>query len=89
MKPFLIVIFSLLSLFAFRIISIEKEETKPLLRVWPAYRTEECEWAIQTFICQDCISKGKRYAQLIRFFESGPHRTHGCYTDESGFEERK
>jgi hypothetical protein len=89
MRPFLLICFCLLSLFGVTLLGREKEETKPLLRVWPAYRMEECEWAIQTFICQDCISKGKRYAQLIRFLETGPYRIHGCYTDETGFEERK
>ncbi|MCU0823536.1 MAG: hypothetical protein MUF77_02705 [Leptospira sp.] len=64
------------------------EISKPLLRVFPAYRLEECEdWAIRPFICKRCIWEGKRYAQKIFFYEDGPYRLHGCYTDKNGFEE--
>ncbi|TGM40568.1 hypothetical protein EHQ75_08975 [Leptospira levettii] len=63
-----------------------EEISKPLLRVFPTFRPEECEdWAIMPFVCKRCLWEGKRYAQQIRFFEDGPHRTHGCYTDKKGF----
>lgn len=66
---------------------ITEEISKPLLRVFPTFRPEECEdWAIRPFICKRCLWEGKRYAQEIRFFEDGPYRTHGCYTDAKGFE---
>lgn len=63
-----------------------KEEIKPLLRVLPAYRAEECQsWAIRPFTCQRCLEKGMRYAQQIRWEEDRPYREHGCYTEEGGF----
>ncbi|TGL41416.1 hypothetical protein [Leptospira perdikensis] len=67
--------------------SPEQEISKPLLRVFPAFRPEECEdWAIRPSICKQCLWEGKRYAQEIRFFEDGPYRTHGCYAEPGGFE---
>ncbi|WP_244594503.1 hypothetical protein [Leptospira ryugenii] len=81
--------------FVFLIVSLyptlgaEKEEeiSKPLLRVWPAFRPEECEdWAILPFICKRCLWEGKQYAQKIYFFESGPYREHGCYSEPKGYE---
>ncbi|MCW7463765.1 hypothetical protein [Leptospira limi] len=64
-----------------------EELSKPLLRVFPTFRPEECEdWAIMPFVCKRCLWEGKRYAQQIRFFEDGPYRTHGCYTEKKGFE---
>ncbi|MCW7492625.1 hypothetical protein ND861_09175 [Leptospira sp. 2 VSF19] len=75
-------------LFGFVIWANPSEElSKPLLRVFPSFRPEECEdWAIRPFICKQCLREGKRYAQLIRFFEDGPYRTHGCYKEPGGFE---
>ncbi len=71
----------------------EIEISKPLLRVWPAFRPEECQdWAILPFVCQKCIWEGKQYAQKIFFYESGPYRLHGCYLEPEGFiplEEKK
>ncbi|MCZ8155624.1 MAG: hypothetical protein O9264_05870 [Leptospira sp.] len=65
----------------------EIELSKPLLRVWPTFRPEECEdWAISPFICKRCLWEGKRYAQKIYFFENGPYREHGCYLEPVGFE---
>lgn len=63
----------------------EQETSKPLLRVFPIYRTEECEWAIRMFVCQKCIARKERYAQKIHFYENGLYRVHGCYTKEKGF----
>ncbi|MDZ4726444.1 MAG: hypothetical protein SH817_09815 [Leptospira sp.] len=66
--------------------SKEEEISKPLLRVWPAFRPEECEdWAILPFICKRCLWEGKQYAQKIYFYESGPYRLHGCYLEPDGF----
>jgi len=71
----------------------EDEISKPLLRVWPAFRPEECEdWAILPFVCKRCLWEGKQYAQKIFFYESGPYRLHGCYLEPEGFvpiEEKK
>lgn len=64
-----------------------EEISKPLLRVFPTFRPEECEdWAIMPFVCKRCLWEGKRYAQEIRFYDDGPFRTHGCYTEKKGFE---
>ncbi|EPG72533.1 hypothetical protein LEP1GSC058_1049 [Leptospira fainei serovar Hurstbridge str. BUT 6] len=63
----------------------ETPESKPLLRVLPAFRKEECDWAIRWDICLKCVRNGVRYAQRIHFFPSGPYREHGCYTEEKGF----
>ncbi len=72
----------------YALLSESEEISKPLLRVFPTYRFEECEdWAIRPFICKRCIWEGKRYAQKIFFYEDGPYRLHGCYTDKTGFEE--
>ncbi len=62
-----------------------EEESKPLLRVFPIYRIEECEWAIRFDICLKCIRKKESYAQRIRFLENEVFREHGCYTDSKGF----
>lgn len=63
-----------------------EEESKPLLRVFPIFRPEECEGAIRFDICLRCMKKRERYAQRILFMkEGGPYREHGCYTDEKGF----
>lgn len=81
-------VFSIFLLGSLSIFPEPKDEiSKPFLRVFPAYRPEECEdWAILPFVCKRCIWEGKRYAQEIRFFEDGPYRSHGCYTDKTGFE---
>ncbi|ALO28416.1 MULTISPECIES: hypothetical protein [Leptospira] len=63
----------------------EQAETKPLLRVFPSYRKEECDWAIRWDICLNCLKIGRRYAQKIHFYPSRPYREHGCYSDEEGF----
>ncbi|WP_061224273.1 hypothetical protein [Leptospira weilii] len=63
----------------------EQAEIKPLLRVFPSYRKEECDWAIRWDICFSCLKIGKRYAQKIHFYPSRPYREHGCYSDEEGF----
>ncbi|EMJ61856.1 MULTISPECIES: hypothetical protein [Leptospira] len=63
----------------------EQAETKPLLRVFPSYRKEECDWAIRWDICFGCLKIGRRYAQKIHFYPSRPYREHGCYSDEEGF----
>ncbi|EMI69169.1 hypothetical protein MAL08_18565 [Leptospira noguchii] len=63
----------------------EVAETKPLLRVFPSYRKEECDWAIRWDICLSCLRIGRRYAQKIHFYPSGPYREHGCYSEEEGF----
>ena len=63
-----------------------EEESKPLLRVFPIFRPEECEWSIRFDICLRCIKKREHYAQKIYFMkDGGPFREHGCYTDEKGF----
>lgn len=65
---------------------IPRESTKKLLRVWPAYRPEECDWAIRKFICLRCLKNGYLYAQEIQFdSESRPYRNHGCYSETKGF----
>lgn len=62
------------------------EKKRELLRVWPSYRPEECEWAIRKFICLRCLKNKKFYAQKIKFdSEDRPFRIHGCYTEETGF----
>ncbi|WP_246052837.1 hypothetical protein [Leptospira semungkisensis] len=63
----------------------ESPSVKPLLRVLPAFRTEECDWAIRWDICLKCVRNEYRYAQRIHFFPSGQYREHGCYTEEKGF----
>lgn len=63
-----------------------EQESKPLLRVFPIFRPEECEWAIRFDICLRCMKKRERYAQRILFMKEGsPYREHGCYTNEKGF----
>jgi len=78
-----------LILFGFSLFGQEfssEEESKPLLRVFPIFRPEECEWAIRFDVCLRCMKKRERYAQRILFMkEGGPYREHGCYTDEKGF----
>ena len=62
------------------------ELSKPMLRVFPTFRPEECEdWAILPFVCKRCLWEGKQYAQKIFFYESGPYRLHGCYLEPEGF----
>ncbi|MBM9576195.1 hypothetical protein JWG45_03420 [Leptospira sp. 201903070] len=65
--------------------SQEQPESKPLLRVFPSFRKEECDWAIRWDICLNCLRIGRRYAQKIHFYPSGPYREHGCYSEEEGF----
>ncbi|WP_408611966.1 hypothetical protein [Leptospira ainazelensis] len=65
--------------------SREQPESKPLLRVFPSFRKEECDWAIRWDICLNCLKIGRRYAQKIHFYPSGPYREHGCYSEEEGF----
>ncbi|WP_423789756.1 hypothetical protein [Leptospira perolatii] len=60
-------------------------ESKPLLRVWPSFREEECEWAIRWDICLRCVKRNFRYAQKIHFYKEGLYRESGCYTEEKGF----
>ncbi|WP_036041305.1 hypothetical protein [Leptospira alstonii] len=60
-------------------------EIKPLLRVFPSFRKEECDWAIRPDICVGCLKIGRRYAQKIHFYPSEPYREHGCYSEEEGF----
>ena len=66
--------------------SATQEDSVPLLRVFPPRNEYECEWSIRYFICLKCIRSGKLYAQKIYFYEDGPYRVHGCYSDRSGFE---
>lgn len=80
MRNFIITI-----LFCFSIQIHSEEESKPLLRVFPIYRAEECEWSIRFDICLKCIRKKEKYAQRILFYSDKPFREHGCYTDEKGF----
>ena len=84
-----IFLLAILILFGFSLFGQEfssEEESKPLLRVFPIFRPEECEWAIRFDVCLRCIKKRERYAQRILFMkEGGPYREHGCYTDEKGF----
>ncbi|MGJ4747982.1 hypothetical protein ACQV5M_16610 [Leptospira sp. SA-E8] len=63
----------------------ETPESKPLLRVLPAFRKEECDWAIRWDVCLRCVSSRYRYAQRIHFYPSGLYREHGCYSEERGF----
>ncbi|XDD52349.1 hypothetical protein AB3N59_18605 [Leptospira sp. WS92.C1] len=63
----------------------EGPESKPLLRVFPSFRKEECDWAIRWDICLSCMKLGRRYAQKIHFYPSGPYREHGCYSEKEGF----
>ncbi|MCB1178842.1 MAG: hypothetical protein KDK36_14750 [Leptospiraceae bacterium] len=74
-----------LSIFSNSIISQAQEDSKPLLRVFPIFRYEECDWAIRMDICHRCLSIGERYAQRIIFYKDKPYREHGCYTDSKGF----
>jgi hypothetical protein len=61
-------------------------DTKPLLRIFPIHRFEECDWAIRPFVCHKCILKNERYAQKIHFSPEGrTYREHGCYTEQKGF----
>lgn len=62
-----------------------EEVSKPLLRVFPIYRLEECEWALRFDICHKCIAKKEKYAQKIYFHKDRPYREHGCYTESKGF----
>ncbi|TGL58848.1 hypothetical protein [Leptospira sarikeiensis] len=63
----------------------ETPDVKPLLRVLPAFRKEECDWAIRWDVCLRCVSNRYRYAQRIHFYPSGQYREHGCYSEERGF----
>lgn len=63
----------------------ESPTVKPLLRVLPVFRKEECDWAIRWDICLRCVESGFRYAQRIHFFPSGQYREHGCYSEEWSF----
>lgn len=66
--------------------SKEPSTIRRLLRVWPSFRPEECDWAIRKFICLRCLKNGYQYAQEIHFLEDyRPYRIHGCYTQEKGF----
>jgi len=86
-KTYTLFVLIFLSLVMVLSIAAEEEEiSKPLLRVWPTFRPEECEdWAISPFICKRCLWEGKQYAQKIFFYESGPYRLHGCYFEPEGF----
>jgi hypothetical protein len=64
---------------------VGEQDTKPLLRVYPIFRREECEWAPRMDICWYCIKKNERYAQKIYFMNDKPYREHGCYTEKKGF----
>jgi hypothetical protein len=74
-------------LLTFSIVSEETREKKQnLLRVLPAFRPEECDWAIRKFICLRCLKNGFQYAQNITFdWEDRPLRLHGCYSEAKGF----
>ena len=61
------------------------EESVPLLRVFPIYRKEECEWAIRWDICLSCMRQGEKYAQKIYFNNDGTYRIHGCFHPNKGF----
>jgi hypothetical protein len=67
------------------IIFAQTEDSKPLLRVFPIFREEECDWSIRLDICLYCIRKGEKYAQKIYFYSDRPYRVHGCYTEKKGF----
>ncbi|PJE02250.1 MAG: hypothetical protein CK427_08195 [Leptospira sp.] len=86
---FLIVPLLILGYFSFfqEIPSEERREKKQnLLRVLPAFRPEECDWAIRKFICLRCLKNGKQYAQNIIFdSEDRPMRIHGCFSERDGF----
>jgi hypothetical protein len=87
LKYFLTLVLLFSSVFSLRALK-EEEISKPLLRVWPAFRPEECaDWAILPFVCQKCLWEGKQYAQKIFFYESGHYRLHGCYLEPEGFVE--
>jgi len=63
-----------------------REKKQNLLRVLPAFRPEECDWAIRKFICLRCLKNGYQYAQNITFdAEDRPLREHGCYSELKGF----
>jgi len=62
-----------------------EETSKPLLRVFPIYRKEECEWAIRWDVCLSCMRQGEKYAQKIIFLEDKPYRLHGCMHPQKGF----
>ena len=67
-------------------VQIPRTVKKNLLRVLPAFRPEECDWAIRKFICLRCHKNGFSYAQNIIFVEDDrPYRLHGCYSEEKGF----
>jgi hypothetical protein len=61
------------------------EDSLPLLRVFPIYRKEECEWAIRWDVCLSCMRQGEKYAQKIIFLEDKPYRLHGCMHPKKGF----
>ncbi|HNH08936.1 MAG TPA: hypothetical protein PK683_10565 [Leptospiraceae bacterium] len=78
-------LFLLLSL-SLHAVPKSEEISKPLLRVFPVYRMEECEWAVRMDVCWSCIRKKEKYAQKIYFLkEGGTYREHGCYTEKKGF----
>ena len=82
----LLLLFFLFPIFSLTTQEIAEQESKPLLRVFPIFRPEECEWSIRFDICLRCMKKRERYAQRILFMKEGrPYREHGCYTDEKGF----
>lgn len=82
----LVTFYFLLSLSSLAPQELTEQESKPLLRVFPIFRPEECEWSIRFDICLRCMKKRERYAQRILFMkEGGPYREHGCYTEEKGF----
>ncbi len=82
----LLLLYFLLPTFSITTQEIAEQESKPLLRVFPIFRPEECEWSIRFDICLRCMKKRERYAQRILFMKEGrPYREHGCYTDEKGF----
>ncbi|MCG9876139.1 MAG: hypothetical protein MH321_15285 [Leptospiraceae bacterium] len=63
-----------------------REKKQNLLRVLPAFRPEECDWAIRKFICLRCLKNGKQYAQNIIFdSEDRAMRIHGCFSERDGF----
>lgn len=91
MKNFNLKVILILTLFVFlnffSISSQEKKQeiSKPLLRVFPVLKIQECEWAIRMDVCWQCLRLEKRYAQKIFFYEDGQYRLHGCYTEKEGF----
>ena len=62
-----------------------EEVSLPLLRVFPIYRKEECDWAIRWDVCLSCMRQGEKYAQKIIFMEDKPYRVHGCMHPQKGF----